>query len=109
MKIISIDYKKHFWNDGTVYRQLVKIDKELMDKYNEFLQLEYDRINYYKNLNKTITNHDMDILSYTEKLNKWINYIKLTWLYYFWIVQNIYKLDKKNRLFWNRNTIIEVL
>lgn len=109
MKIHTIDYKKHFWNDWTVYRQTIKIDSELMDKYNETLQLEYDRINYYKNLNKIINNHDMNTLCYTEKLKKWINYLHTTWLYRFWILIHIYKLDPKNRHFNDRNTIIEVL
>lgn len=104
MKIHTIDYKKHFWNDWTVYRQLIKIDQELMEKYNETLQKEYDRL---KNQN-TYSYEDLKIEAYTKKLEKWINYLHLTWLYYFWntVIDN--NIDRK-RLHLDRNTIIEVL
>ena len=105
MKIYTIDYKKHFWNDWTVYRQTIKIDNELKEKYNDTLQKEYDRL---ENQN-TFSYDDMKIKSYTKKLEKWINFLHLTWLYYFWntILENW--IDTKDRFCLNRNTIIEVL
>ena len=43
-------------------------DEEMKNKYNEYLKLEYDRINGYLKENKTINNSDMDILSFTSEL-----------------------------------------
>ena len=93
MKIHAIDYKKHFWNDWTVYRQCIKIDNELMNKYNDTLQKEYDRIEKLK----IHDYNDMNIQCYTKKLEKWINFLHLTWLYYFrnTVLEN--KIDDKNR------------
>jgi len=104
MKIYTIDYKKHFWNDWTVYRQTIKIDNELKEKYNNTLQKEYDRL---ENQN-TFSYDDMKIKSYTKKLEKWINFLHLTWLYYFrnTILENW--IDAKDRFSLNRNTIIIV-
>ena len=107
MKNFTINYNKYFWNDWTVYDQLITIDKEMKNKYNEYLKLEYDRINFYKNLNKTINNRDMDILCFTNELNDWINYLKLTWLYHLSLV--LHKLgyySKRNIL--DRNTMVYV-
>ena len=104
MKIHTIDYKKHFWNDWTVYRQTIKIDNELKEKYNNTLQKEYDRLE-----NQNIFSYDdMKIKSYTKKLEKWINFLHLTWLYYFrnTILENW--IDTKDRFCLNRNTIIIV-
>ena len=104
MKIHTIDYKKHFWNDWTVYRQTIKIDNEFKEKYNNTLQKEYDRLE-----NQNIFSYDdMKIKSYTKKLEKWINFLHLTWLYYFrnTILENW--IDTKDRFCLNRNTIIIV-
>lgn len=30
---ITVDYKIHFWDNWTIYWQIIKIDKELMKKY----------------------------------------------------------------------------
>ena len=105
---MKISYQKHFWNDWTVYRQFIKIDSELMNLYNSELQKKYDKINYYIDLNKTINNSDMNFLSYTKKLEKWINYIHITWLYFLDKILYLNWLESK-RLKLNRNTIIEVL
>lgn len=101
---ITINYQKHFWNDWTVYRQTIKIDNELKEKYNNTLQKEYDRLE-----NQNVFSYDdMKIKSYTEKLKDWINYLHLTWLYYFrnTVLEN--KIDTKNRLKLDRNTIVYV-
>lgn len=105
MKIYTIDYKKHRGNDGTVYKQTIKIDEDLKNKYNSELQKNYNRIKQ----NTVINNHDMNIIAYTEKLKKGINYLHITWLRMFFdvVVQN--KINSKNRLRCNRNTIIEVI
>lgn len=105
MKNFTINYNKYYWNDWTVYNQLITIDKEMKNKYNEYLKLEYDRIDWYKKENRSINNSDMDILSFTSELNNWINYLKLTWLYHLSLV--LHKLgyySKRNIL--DRNTIV---
>ena len=40
MKNFTINYNKYYWNDWTVYNQLITIDKEMKNKYNEYLKLE---------------------------------------------------------------------
>ena len=107
MKIHSIDYKKHFWNDWAVYTQAIKIDKELMKKYNNRINYLKIKINKKIEKNHTFTYDDWKILSFTKSLKKWINYLKITWLYEFWKILKKYKIDDKRIL--NRNTIIEVL
>lgn len=103
MKIYAINYQKHYGNDWTVYKQTIKIDKELMEKYNSELEKEYWRINSLK----VYSYHDMKLLSYTKKLENWINYLHLTWLEkLFEIVRR--ELGKNDRMLY-RNTIVEVL
>lgn len=109
MKIYTIDYKKHWGKDGTVYNQTVKIDAELMQKFNDDLQLKYDRINWAKSNGKTLNDTDAKIAMYTDKLQKGVNFLHLTGLYYFNLLCFTLDLDKKTRLFFNRNTIIDVL
>jgi hypothetical protein len=101
----TISYKENWWSNWTHYNQLVRIDNDLKEKYNEFVQKVHDRIN--KKINKThiITNSDSELLIYLKKIDKWINYISLTWKYPLYHI-----LDKKNlKRLLNRNTIIEVI
>ena len=107
MKIHAIDYKKHFWNDWVVYRQTIKIDKELMKKYNNHLKYLYKKIENKKNIYHTFNCDDMCISLYTKLLKDWINFMKITWLYEFCKVLNKNKIDDKRIL--DRNTIIQVL
>ena len=104
MKINAINYQKHWRNDGTVYRQTITINKKLMDKYNNLLKKEYKRLKEQR----IFSNEDMKIKYYTFLLKKWSNFLHLTWLYYFWNIVLQYKIDTKNRLKLDRNTIIKV-
>ena len=105
MEIKSINYLKSWWSDWTVYKQTIKIDHELMKKYN-------NRIRYLKNkVNKKIkkehifNDSDAKILYYTDTLKKWVNYLHLTWLYEFYrLIRKIW-IDRK---ILDRNTIIIV-
>lgn len=108
MKIYTIDYKKHRWNDGTVYRQTIKIDKELQRKYNTRIRYLKDKVNKKIKKEHIYSYEDMKILSYTDTLKKWVNYLHLTWIYEFWKFITRRWLYN-NRLFFNKNTIIEVL
>lgn len=104
---ITINYQKHFWDDWTVYRQTIKIDKELMKKYNNHLKYLYRKIENKKNIYHTFNCDDMCISLYTKLLKDWINFMKMTWLYEFCKILKKYKIDDKRIL--DRNTIIEVL
>jgi hypothetical protein len=107
MKIYSIDYKRHWGADGTVYTQTVKIDKELQKLYNSVLQKEYRRIHKREAEEFMVSNLDANILAYTKKLTKGVNYLHSTGLAIF---RNVaLGLDKKRRLHFFRNTIVEVL
>ena len=109
MKIHTIDYKKHWGKDGTVYNQTVKIDAELMQKFNDDLQLKYDHINEKKENGQTLDNWDLELLTYTQKLEKGVNFIKLTELYYFCRFCQGYAIESPRKVFNFRNTIINVL
>lgn len=105
---MTINYQMHYWPDGTVYRQFVKIDEELQKKYNEALDAEYKRIRDKEKSEHIISWNDMYFQVYTFKLKKWINYTHLTWFYKFCEVAYKNWLDMKRLLSW-RNTIIKVL
>ena len=107
MKNFTINYNKYYWNDWTVYNQLITIDKEMKNKYNEYLKLEYDRIDLYKKENRSINNSDMDILCFTNELNDWINYLKLTWLYHLSLVLHKLGYYSKRKIL-DRNTMVYV-
>lgn len=107
MKIQAINYQKNRWNDGTVYKQTIKIDQELQKKYNNRLKYLYKKIDKKKKITHTFNCDDMCISLYTKTLKRWINYLKFTWLFEF------YKMIIKswlntNRLKLDRNTIIIV-
>ena len=106
MKIIT-DYKIHFWENWTIYWQTIKIDKELMKKYNNHLKYLYRKIEKKKNITHTFNCDDMYISLYTKLLKEWINYINITWLYILCKLLKKYKIDDKRVL--DRNTIIQVL
>ena len=104
---ITVDYKIHFWDNWTIYWQTIKIDKELMKKYNNHLKYLYKKIENKKNIYHTFNCDDMCISLYTNLLKDWINFMKITWLYEFCKVLNKNKIDSKRIL--DRNTIIQVL
>lgn len=107
MKIHTIDYKKHFWNDWVVYKQTIKIDDELKQKYNNHLRYLYKKIDEKKNVTHTFNCDDMCISLYTKPLKKWINYLHYTGLLQFIFVAKKIWINLNRLLF--RNTIIEVL
>ena len=103
----TVDYKIHFWNDWNIYWQTIRIDKELMKKYNNHLRYLYRKIKIKKNITHTFNCDDMYISLYTKLLKDWINYMNITWLYVFCKLLKKYKIDDKRIL--DRNTIIQVL
>ena len=103
----TVNYQIHFWDNWTIYWQTIKIDKELMKKYNNHLKYLYRKIEYKKNIYHTFNCDDMYISLYTKLLKDWINYINITWLYVFCKLLKKYKIDDKRIL--DRNTIIQVL
>lgn len=109
MKIHTIDYKKHRDQEGTVYNQTITTDAELMAEFNERLQLKYDHINEKKESGQTLDNWDLELLTYTQKLKKGVNFIKLTELYYFCKFCQGHAIGSPRKVFNFRNTIINVL
>lgn len=105
---ITVNYQKHFWNNWTVYKQVIKIDKNLMNLYNKELENRKNKINDKIKKYKTFDNSDSDILCYTIDLHNWINYLRHTWLIIFLQVALENWLDTK-RIKLDRNTIIQVL
>ena len=104
---ITINYQKHFWDDWTVYRQTIKIDKELMKKYNNRINYLKRKINKKIEKNHTFTYDEWKILSFTKSLKKWINYLKITWLYELFKILEKNNIDTKRFQFW-LNTIVYV-
>lgn len=107
---MKINYFKHFGNDGTVYRQTIKIDKWIMDYYNNYLNDLKTNINKQFSEKRCYTDNDLKI-KYLEPLKKGINLTNLIHLDVFLQVINDlnkqgYNFDFKRILY--RNTIIEV-
>ena len=105
---MKINYQKHYGSDGCVYTQTITINNTLKKAYNDMLQKEYNRIQEKQDKDHVTSDNDMEILCYTKKLEKWVNYLHITWLYCFYSMLQK-KWIKENRLKLFRNTIIEVL
>lgn len=106
-----INYLKHFGNNGTVYRQTIKIDKWLMDYYNNYLNNLKMDIDKHFTEKHCYSENDLKIKS-LEPLKKGTNFTNLIHLDVFLQVINDlnrqgYNFDFKRILY--RNTIIEVL
>ena len=110
MKNLTINYKKEWGNDGTVYTQTITISKEIAKKFNKYIE------GIKKEISKKFvySNQDMKILYYLENLEEGKNFTTLTELNYFkgFYIKNIYIPPKKDkdieRILW-RNTIIKVI
>jgi hypothetical protein len=107
---MKVNYQKKWGNDGTVFTQTIKIDKDMAEKFNKYVVEIKDEV-----VKKFIySNEDMKILSYLEPLLDNINYTSLTTLNHF---RNFYlknyihgaKRDKNFERILYRNTIIEVI
>lgn len=109
MKNLTIDYKKHWGNDGTVYTQTITTTKEIIKRFNTYVEELQDKTHKHF----AYTNEDIAILDKLELLLKNINYTNLTTLNYFktFYIKEIYKPAKRDkdfeRILW-RNTIIKV-
>lgn len=108
MKNLKIDYKKSYGNDGTVYSQTITTTKEIIKKYNEYVEKTKEAI--HKNF--VLSNENLKSLTYLKPLQYNINYLHLTELNHFkrFYLKEIYQPPKKDidfeRILW-RNTIIK--
>lgn len=99
---MKINYLKNWGNDGTVYNQTITIDKNIMGKFNEYI-----------NKIKAIRESQRYSTIYIENLKEGKNYVTLTTLDYFmkFYLKYIYEPPKKDKMYerilW-RNTIINV-
>lgn len=107
MKNLTIDYKKEFGADGTVYTQTITTTKEIIKKFNAYIEEIQEKAK-----NKfVLSNEDMKNLYCLDLLLNDKNYINLTTLDHFktFYIKEIYKPAKRDldfeRIKW-RNTII---
>lgn len=106
---MKIDYKKNWDNEtGTCYRQTITIDKETMEKFNNYImnkKIEVDN-NFFKT--HLYSENDLKIKS-IDYLEEGINYTNLIHLRLFMIfaINNLEKENLKRILY--RNTIIKVI
>lgn len=108
---MKISYNKRFGKDGTCYSQTIKIDKTIMEKYNNLLmnkKMEIDN-NFFKT--RTYSENDLKIKS-LDYLCVGVNYTNLKHLDLFielicLLNDKGYDLDIKRIMY--RNTIIEVI
>ena len=94
--IYTVDYKKHFSKDGTVYTQTITRSKELADRFNAYRERELDEIKKHF----LYTNDDLKALAYLEELNTSApTFATLTTLEHFknFYIKNIYTPPKKDR------------
>ena len=108
---MKVNYLKHIGNNGTIYNQTIKIDKWIMEYYNNYLNnLKIDIDKQF--LEKYCYNdNDLKVKS-LEYLKEGTNFTNLIHLNIFLQVINDlnkqgYNFDFKRILY--RNTIIEVL
>lgn len=108
-KLIKVNYQKEFGEDGTVYTQTITTTKEIIKKFNAYVEeLQEKTLEHF-----IYTNEDIAILHNLELLLKDKNYTTLTTLNYFktFYIKEIYKPAKRDkdfeRILW-RNTIIKV-
>lgn len=110
MKDLTINYKKQWGNDGTVYTQTIKTNKNIIKLFNKYVkELKEETCKKFM-----LNNSDMKILYNLEELTLNKNYINLTTLDYFktFYVRKIYippKRDKDIERILCRNTIIEAV
>ena len=108
---MKVNYIKRWGNDGTCYRQTIKIDKTLMEQFNLYLAelKEQVKVNFAKN--RCYTENDLKIQS-LEFLRRGVNYTNLIHLSLFLQLINVLNKNGKNidfkRILW-RNTIMEVI
>lgn len=107
---MKINYQKKWGNDGTVYTQTIKIDKDMAEKFNKYIMEIKETL-----VGKFIySNEDMKIMSCLETLENKMNYTTLTTLNYFktfYLKNYIHgaKRDKDFERILYRNTIIEIV
>ena len=112
---MKVSYIKNYGNDGTIYNQMITINKEIAEEFNKYILNIKNQINY----KKIWSNEDLRISSYAKMLDihlytPTINYINLTTLDQFmkFYLKTIYeppKRDKNYERILNRNTIIKVV
>ena len=112
MKNLTINYRKEWGNDGTVYDQTITTNIKITKQFNKYV----DELKKEASKKFIYNNTDMKILYYLEPLRIGKNYTNLTTLDYFktFYVQKIYiknapKRDKDIERILYRNTIIKVL
>jgi hypothetical protein len=113
MKIISVNYQKRWGSSGTCYSQKIKIDNDLAQKYNNYLDIQKAKTE--SNFKKTHTYSEYDLkIKNLDFLRKGVNYTNLIHLGVFLELINVLNKDIKEenkidfkRILW-RNTLIEV-
>lgn len=108
---MKVNYLKHIGNNGTIYNQTIKIDKWIMEYYNNYLnnlKIDIDKQFLEKHC---YNDNDLKVKS-LEYLKEGTNFTNLIHLNIFLQVINDlnkqdYNFDFKRILY--RNTIIEVL
>ena len=110
MKNIIVSYQKEYGKDGTCYTQKIKTTKEIIKKFNSYVE------EIRENLNEkfVLSNEDFKTLLYLDLLLNDKNYIKLTTLDYFmkFYLKELYEPPKKDldyERIKNRNTIIQAI
>lgn len=107
---MKINYQKKWGNDGTVFTQTIKIDKDMAEKFNKYIvKLKDEAVKKF-----ICEEKDMKIIYYLEPLLNNVNYTTLTTLQYFvnfYLKNYIHgaKRDKDFERILYRNTIIEIV
>lgn len=97
---MRISYQKRYGNNGTVFRQMVKITRRELNLINFAIALEIE--NNYKNYKDYSWDYNSATL-YLELLTEEVNYTNLT------TNRFIAKLLNNKRLKTDRNTIYQVI
>lgn len=107
--MLKVSYNKEIGEGGYVYNQKIKVNKEIVEKFNKYINQVRTKINDNYKEKHSIDYKNLKVLSYLEPLYKNYNYLSLTQLHYFMYYLSYYEHKSIKRIFNNRNTIIEII
>lgn len=107
--MLKVSYNKEMGEDGYIFDQKIRIDRNLAKNFNKYIENTKNNINNNYSKNHIMNYRDLKILNNLNILYKDYNYLNLTQLHYFMYYLSYYEHKNIRRIFNNRNTIIEII
>lgn len=106
--MFKVSYQKEFGNNGTVFTQKIKVNRDVVDRFNKYVNQVKNKINDKYKKEHSIDYQHLKILTYLDELYKDYNYLSLTQLHFFMYFMSYYEHKDIKRIK-DRNTIIEII